>query len=257
MNSLHDIQTRFANAIFSGRYAEFSGEILEDGEDRLAIYRNNVFGGLGQALRVLYPAVFNLVGESFFVNLAEGYIRAHSSTCGDLARFGDSFPDFLENISTEAGLPYLPDLARLEHLLHLTYHAADREFLDLQRLASVPEVGLGALTFELHPACLLLESNYPVQLIWQLCQPGGEEGGEVDLSAGGVRLLIARTGLQTTIRQLGAGEHALLDAFSKARPFDAACAATLDIEPDFDLSGTLQRLVATGVVVDFREKEET
>ena len=252
MNSLHDIQTRFANAVFSGKAADFSGEILEDGEARLAIYRNNMFGGLGQALRILYPAVFSLVGESFFGKLAEVYIRMNPSTCGDLAEFGDSFPDFLENLSTEAGLPYLPDLARLEHLLHLAYHAADREPLDLHRLASVPEERQGSLVFELHPACHLLESSYPIHLVWRLCQSGA--GEEVELSAGGVRLLVARNGLQTTLRPLGPGEYALLDALSKAMPFDAACAAALDIEPGFDLAASLQMLVATGVVIGFTEE---
>lgn len=256
MPSLHELQLGFMAAILDGKPNGFSLKVEEDGipgEQRLDVYRNNVFGGLTQALHLTYPAVHTLVGEVFFNHMAQGYIREHPSTSGDLTHFGSRFPAFVEGFPSVADLQYLPDVAYLEWLCHVSYHAADHAPLALERLANLPPERYDTLRFRLHPACHLIASSYPIHRIWQICQPDYAGNETVDISLGGINLLVQRTGLRVVPQPLSHGEFALLGAFSSEQSFAEACAAALDAEPGFDLSGSLQRFVTHAVVVDFYE----
>lgn len=256
MSSLYELQLGFMAAIFTGESNGFDLEVVEDGipgKQRLDIYRNNIFGGLTQALRLTYPAVHTLVGEAFFSHMAKGYIYEHPSTSGDLTRFGSGFPAFLEGFPPAGDLPYLPDVAYLEWLCHMSYHAADHAPLALERLANLPPERYDNLRFRLHPACHLFASSYPIHRIWQICQPDYAGNETVDISLGGANLLVQRRALRVASQPLSKGEFALLGAFSSEQGFAEACAATLKAEPGFDLSGSLQRFVTQAIVVDFLE----
>lgn len=256
MTLLRELQTGFMDTIFSDKPNGFDLEVNDagiPGKQRLDVYRNNIFGGLTQALRLTYPAVHVLVGEAFFNHVAEGYIREHASTSGDLTCFGIGFPAFLEDSSLVRKLPYLPDVAQLEWLCHLSYHAADQASLDLERLASLPPERHDNLIFGLHPACHLFASSYPILRIWQICQPNHVGNETVDLSLGGIHLLVQRTGLRVMPQPLSQGEYALLEAFSSKQSFAEACAVALETEPELELSDCLQRFVAQAIVVDFYE----
>jgi len=256
MSSLHELQLGFMTAIFSGAPNGLGLELVENGisgELRLDIYRNNVFGALTQALRLTYPVVHTLVGEVFFNYMAKGYIREHTSTSGDLTHFGSGFPVFLEEFPSALDLPYLPDVAYLEWLCHISYHSADHMPLALERLANLPPESYDNLRFRLHPACHLFASSYPIHRIWQICQPDYAGNETVDISLGGINLLVQRMGLRIMLQPLSKGEFALLGAFSSEQGFAEACAAALEAEPGFDLSGSLQRFVTQAIVVDFLE----
>jgi hypothetical protein len=254
MASLRELQIGFMGAIFAPEPNGFEVEVKDagiPGGTRLDVYRNNVFGGLTQALRLTYPAIHVLVGEAFFNRMAEEYISEHASTSGDLTYFGSGFPVFLEGFSPVGDLPYLPDLAYLEWLCHLSYHAADHAPLALERLANLSPERYDCLRFRLHPACHCFASGYPIHQIWQICQPGHTGNETVDLSAGGVNLIVQRTGLRVMPQPVGHGEFALLEAFSLGQSFTEACAAALEAEPELDLAGSLQGFVAREIVVDF------
>ncbi len=256
MISLRELQIGFMDAIFSPEPNGFEIKVVEDGipgKQRIDVYRNNIFSGLTQALRLIYPTAHALVGDAFFNRLAKAYICKHPSTSGDLTHFGIEFPLFLGDSPLVRDLPYLPDVAYLEWLCHMSYHAADHAPLDLGRLAGLSPERHDNLKFMLHPACHLFASSYPIFRIWQICQPdhGGSE--TVDLSLGGVNLLMQRAGLRVAPQSLSHGEYALLEAFASRQNFAEACAAALEAEPGFDLPGSLQRFVARAIVVDFYE----
>jgi Putative DNA-binding domain len=256
MASLRELQIGFMDAIFAAEPSGFGLEVKEDGipgEKRLDVYRNNVFGGLTQALRLTYPAVHVLVGEAFFNHMTKGYIRDHVSISGDLTHFGSGFPAFLEGLPLAGDLPYLPDMAYLEWLCHLSYYAMDYAPLALERLASLPPERYDSLRFRLHPACYLFASGYPIHQIWRICQPDHAGNETVDISLGGANLIVQRTGLRVMPRPLGCGEFALLETFSAGQRFAEACSAALKAEPELDLPRSLQSFVAQGIVVDFHE----
>lgn len=254
MPALRDLQAGFAAAVFEDDHGRFAVEVRAgrfSGERLLQIYRHNSFASLTRALEAVYPVVARLVGDGFFRYAADRYIRQYPSTSGNLHDFGDQFAAFLEAFEPAATLPYLADVARLEWAWHNAFHAAGHAALSLEQLATVPATLHDRLVFALHPAARLLVSDYPILAIWQANQPDADEQ-EIDLAAGGVRLLVLRRGLDIEFKTLGVGEYQLLRACADGRRFAAACAAALAAEPDFDLPGTLQQHVLLGTIASFR-----
>ena len=72
--------------------------------------------------------------------LAGIFLRAHPPTSPLLMFYGDKFPDFLAGMSQLSHIGYLPDVARLEQRMRLSYHAADT--------ATIDPAALGALSPE-------------------------------------------------------------------------------------------------------------
>lgn len=259
MPALPELQRAFARAVYSDDPAVTHH--VRDGRfpaaRLLQVYRNNVFESLTGALKAVYPVVERLVGTGFFAYAADGYIRARPPASGNLHDFGERFVDYLADFAPAQHLPYLSDMARLEWAWHRAFHAADSGTLALERLAAVAPADYGALRFRLHPSAQLLASDYPVLRIWQVNQPNYEGDPAVDLAEGGVRLLVARPALDVEIESLSAGDDALLRAVAAGRAFEAAAAAALAAQPDYELTAALRRYVARGVITGFSAHGET
>jgi Uncharacterized protein conserved in bacteria len=254
MSSLHNLQTRFAEAVFNPGSTGFERHIRPNGltgARRLRVYRNNVFVSLTEALRVCYPVINHLVGERFFDYTAEHYIRVYPSTSGNLHDFGREFAAFIGAFSPASHLLYLADVARLEWAYQEVFHAAEPAPLDLFELSSVPPDRYSDLRFELHPASRLVASDYPILRIWQVNQPDYVGDATVDLSEGGVNLLVIRRSLKIERETLSAGEYVLLKALAEGRIIGYASAYALDVEPALDLPACLRRHVARHTLVGF------
>ena len=253
MHSLREQQLEFARAVYEG------GSVLENrvranglsGARRLQVYRNSIFAGLTEALRAIYPVINRLVGSEFFEHVARHFIGRHPSATGNLHDFGGEFPEFLATFPGASDLNYLPDVARLEWAYHRVFHAEDHAPLDLAALATVKPADYGRLHWQLHPACRLVESDFPILRIWQVNQDDSECMETVDLSAGAARLLIIRRGLEVDLEILGPGEHALLHALAGGRTFADACEKAFASEPRFDVTRCMQWHVAQATLVDF------
>jgi hypothetical protein len=256
MVRLHSLQHDFVQAIF----AEPPAGLLEairpgklNPERRLAIYRNNVLANLREALRAVYPVVERLVGGDFFTHAANEFIRRCPSVSGDIEDYGEGFAAFLARFPGAEALSYLPDTAQLEWACHLVFHAADHGPLPLEKLAVIPPERYGQLRFALHPASALLASDYPVHRIWETNQSDYRGDETVDLSLGGVKLLLLRRRFEVEMRPLGAGEFAMLAGLAAGRTVDKVFETALAAEPGFALDAFLARHAAGGTVVDFCE----
>ncbi len=217
----------------------------------LAIYRNNVLENLTGALEAVYPVVRRLVGDVFFHYAARQYACLHPSVSGDIHCFGSSLADFLVNFLGARDLVYLPDVARLEWLLHETFHAADHPALDLQRLAELPADHYPQIRFKLHPACRMMTSRYPVLRIWETNQPGYVGEDRVKLEEGGLNLLIHRPQFTPEIVSLSSSGYVLLQAFSSGLSLNHALPLALSAQPDFAFGAFLREQVGQSVLVDF------
>jgi len=257
MPTLLELQKEFVQAVFSdGVAAQFSRLLHVDqlaGEERLAVYRNNVLHNLTDALRDVYPVVLRLTGEDWFGQAARTHIHRHPSRSGDLNDYGREFADYLAGLEVVIhDLPYLPDTARLEWQVHEAFHAADAGPLDLERLARVPADAYALLCFHLHPSCRLLQSDYPVQRIWRVNQPGytGEE--TVNLQEGGAAMLVFRDADYTIgVEALDATAFRFIAGLKRGLSLSAIADALPEAA---DIGTLLQRLVARGIVVDFSEE---
>ena len=98
---------------------------VTDADRRFAVYKNNVYARLVDALRDPFPAVERLVGEEFFRYAAVQYIAVTPPRSPTLLGYGKDFARFLEEFPPAQDIPYLSDVADLEFRYLEAYHAAD------------------------------------------------------------------------------------------------------------------------------------
>jgi hypothetical protein len=254
MYRLRKLQFAFAEALFSAGRSGVNQHVRANGLDparRVQVYRNNMFVSLGAALEAVYPVVRRLVGDHYFSFASKEYVRDHPSLCGDLHAYGDRFADFLAALPTASGLPYLPDVARLEWCYHQVFHTAPDVSLDLEGLQALPAVHWERLGFSLNPAGRLLASRYPILRIWQVNQEDYAGNQRVDLAEGAARVLVLGRDLDVRIYALSPGEFAWLQALAEGDDITGAYERACVTEPDLNLDACLKRHITRGTLVDW------
>lgn len=184
---------RFAAALTDAAAPVPPGLVARNGADvteRFAVYRNNVVHSLVTVLGHTFPVVKQMVGDAFFEEAARRFVRTRLPESPVMHRYGDRFPDWLAGFPPAAGLPYLPDLARLEWERLRATHAADAPSVGAAGLAHAladPE-RLAGTALALHPSLAVLRSAHPVVSLWSAHQHDDDARDArlagVDLAAG-------------------------------------------------------------------------
>ena len=99
----------------------------------------------------MLPAV---VGDDYFEGLSHAYARAHPSRSGNLNRYGDALPTFIDRFEHHARFRYFADVARLEWLLHVAHFAAEATSFTPQQWLEIGDERLLDARFVVHPASL-------------------------------------------------------------------------------------------------------
>jgi hypothetical protein len=254
MPALHELQAAFAAAILEGEAAPLAAAVRADGlapARRIQLYRNNSLITLSAALQATFPVVCRLVDERFFAFAAQAFIRAAPPRAPRLAEYGAGFAEFLAGFAPASGLPYLPDVARLEWAVARAFHAPDAPPLDPARLAALPPGLQGATALAAHPSASLVASPYPVEALWRANQPE-RDGSGVDLGAGPCRLLVHRREDEVEMMRLDAPGHALAASLLAGATIEDALAAALAEDPGFDAGPPLGLLLARGVFTELK-----
>jgi hypothetical protein len=244
--SLRELQGLLAAAIFEQHAVP---EEICDGEfsaaERVQIYRRNTVVTLTEALAACYPTVQSLVGEEFFGQTAEQYLRLYPPTSGNLHDFGSALATFLAHFTPAQALAYLPDVARLEWARQLSYHADDAPALEIETLKALSPAELAAVCFEQHPATRLISSAYPIFDIWQLHQ-SNDPRATVDLGVCGQHVRVFRRRLTVDFELLEPAEYLWLQSLADGRAFGEATDVALAADGEFELSRHLQRHLVGG-----------
>lgn len=240
------VQQAFGAALFErGRDAALA-PLLKGDARRVGIYRGNLGAGWRRALASSHPVLRRLVGEEAFEALARAYGHAHPSQDPDLNRFGVALPAFLEGFAPAADHPYLPDVARLEWLVHEAYYAPDGAGGDAAAaLAGLDPAGFEACRARLHPALRLHASPWATAALWLAHQDGGPDFPEHIERAS--HALVLRRRWLVEVMEIGAAEHAALACLARGGDFGAALDAAFALDAGFDLAGRLQAWLALGV----------
>jgi hypothetical protein len=184
------------------------------------------------------------VGDEFFRAMARAFVAHNKPRSAVMLHYGSEFPDFIGRFGSAGGLPYLPDVARLENAWVDAYHSADDEPLTLAALAAVDPSRFGAIRFVFHPAARLLRSDHPAASIW-----AGHQGGEEVRPPEhwrGEETLITRPDAEVLVRILPAGGYAFADTLQRGATLGEAHSAS-DIE-EFDPGGHLIGLIEAGAI---------
>lgn len=216
---------------------------------RFGLYRGNLTANWERSLGNAYPVLSQLVGEEFFRALARTYGRATPLDSGDLNTFGDRLGEFLDGFAPVADYPYMPDLARLEWLMHRAHYASDAAPLTVEDFTGLDAEALGRQRIGLHPASGLLRSDWAVDAVWRAHQPGGSPP---DTLAGEALCLVHRPRWRVQLMSLTTGDYAGL-----LRSCEGGDGATLgemlesavEADPEFDPASALPRWLTSRVLV--------
>jgi len=259
MLSLRELQLRFTAALFdeSGEEAVtpwIRGDEI-DAAARVGIYRNNLREGFVNTLALEFPVIQRLVGEDYFRQLAIHFLATHPSRAGNLHHIGGPFAQFLHAGFASSTYSYLPDIAALEWACQEAMVASDSQPLDLSSLRSLSHDAYAQVRFNIHPACRLVRSAYPVLRIWSANQPGVDTEEVIDLGTGPDFVLIRRANDGIELRRLPAGDFAFLEAVAAGATLAGALEAGQGAASDFDLSKALRRCVALATFTGIRPDE--
>ena len=249
MPALADLQRSFTEFLLSAPGtrpdAALCNAIREQtvpAERRLAIYKNNVYTQLIEALRDSFPAVHRLTGAEFFRFAATEYLMAHPPRSPTLLAYGENFPAFLEGFEPASSVPYLPDVARLEQLYLESYHAAEAVPLPMAAFARYLSERLTQPHLRLHPSARLIASPFPVSRIWEVNVRSSAIDGKKRIPGGPEYLLIVRPRATVEVRRVSRGAHAALAALEQGCSIDEALAAGAEADPGTDLGRHLLSL---------------
>jgi Putative DNA-binding domain len=253
MFALRELQTTFRRAILEGderAAARMVAEVEPSGlpaQERLAVYRNNVFAALSDTLRETFPVVLRLVDARFFSYVAHEFIRAHPPSVPTLTEYGGTFPDFLASFPPCRDLVYLPDVARLEWLMNLAALAPDEPALAPAALSAIASEQAGNLGVRLAHSYCYLDSPWPIDRIWRANQEGaGEE--TIALGAGGACLEVSRRNGIVMLRAMDKAEFAFRAALSAGLTLADALDRALAADHNFPAQDALAALFREGAV---------
>lgn len=220
----------------------------------LAAYRANGHALAERSLLAAYPVIAALIGGDNFALLARDLWHRHPPQCGDLARWGDALPGFLQTNQQLAEAPYLGDVARAEWALHHAAGSPDAE-PDLPSFARLGQEDPQGLALTLAPGTAVVSSLYPVASLIT-----AHLHGTPSLAVAAQRLrdgrgehaLVWRQGLRPRIAGISPTAAALVQAQLNGadlpQSLDAACADT-DPAEAFDFSAWLTAAVTDGLVI--------
>lgn len=251
MLALRDLQTAFRHALLeedcaSGTLdAEIAAGGLGAGE-RLAVYRNNVFASLTDALKETFPVVCRLVDERFFSYAAHEFIATHPPQRPALMEYGSALPDFLSEFPPCRELVYLADVAHFEWLMNLAAHAPDAE---PAANACIVAIDAARLSLRLHPSYSYLASRWPIAHIWRANRADSSGEATIDLASGGVCLEVSRQGGDVVFRTLDEAPFAFRQALAAGWLLGEALERALAIDSNFPVGEALTALFAEGAII--------
>lgn len=215
---------------------------------RFAVYRNNVFVGLIDALKESFPATCKIAGDDFFRAMVRAYVMIAPPASPILLDYGAGFAKHVESFGPAQSLPYLADVARIERAWLEAYHAAEAEPLDASRLASIDPQTLPQLRLRLHPSPRVVRSKRPALTIWRMNVADGA-ASQIDLGAGGEDALIVRPAVEVETRYLPPGGAEFIQAVATGAPVLGAAMVAWSADAGFDLGGSISGLIGSGAIV--------
>ena len=144
-------------------------------EDRWHVYTHGYLARIAEVLGLEYAAIRRILGEAAFEAMAGRYLEVFPPRSFDLSRAGDRLPAFLEFDRLSIDLPFLPDLAKLEHTISVAFVAADGASVRWEELRRRPPGQLLGLRFGLLPGVAMVRSDWPLDELWA-CRFEGDDG---------------------------------------------------------------------------------
>ncbi|HVO26198.1 MAG TPA: DNA-binding domain-containing protein [Candidatus Margulisiibacteriota bacterium] len=192
--------------------------------DRLQVYAGGYAVRVQEALAETFPAVAHVVGGGAFAELVRRYIETTPLRSYNLNDAGAALPRFLRDDLLTAGLPFLPDLARLEWQVARAFHAHAQPALDPAALAGWSMDDWGRAILRLQPWVAIVRSDWPIREIWE-SRDTPIEDINIALYDRPDRVLVRRAGDAVLCESLDDAEADALGALLEGQPLGSVVAA--------------------------------
>lgn len=113
MDNLKTFQRDFLNSIYEKNGFE---HYLQNNDyiESFDIYINNCYLGLIENLKNKFPICEKLLGEEYFSNICEKYIKSNPLNHGQNNSYGENFSNFIFEILEEFDLTFVSQIAKIE-----------------------------------------------------------------------------------------------------------------------------------------------
>ena len=242
-------QNQFSAALLDPDLPVPEGIIRPDGQPaskRFDVYRNNVVASLVSAMGEAFPVCKRLVGDAFFDAVALNYVRANPPRSPLIMFYGAEFSDFLANFEPAQQVPYLPDVARLEHARRVAFHAADDKVMDPQDFANVPPEKIAEISMVFHASVRIIPSAFPIFSIWRF----NSTDDTTPIAQNAEDVLVTRPAAEVLMQRLPAGGAAFIGALSNGKTLSDAADIASIAAPTFDLSENIGALLSAGALTN-------
>lgn len=241
--SLGQFQDAFIDALYQRPAPELEALTAQPA---FAVYRNTVLKGCVDALCDNYPSVERLVGTPWMRAAAAEYAWRTPPTDARMTHYGAAFPAFLADQDSARELPYLAEVARLDHDWLEAFCAPAEPSLELASLLGMTASDLGNLGLRPRLAARWRWfATQPVYSLWRHSREGLEWPEELPWIGEGALLVGGPDGVSW--QALEQGGCAFLDACAAGHTLDQASALALLAQPDLDFTDLLGRLLNAGV----------
>jgi hypothetical protein len=226
LSALAEFQRRMASRI-----------LRDPPEESAEVHVNTVFSTLVHALRLTFPSVAQLTGESRFHELGMQYSRTYPPCSSVLYSYGGHFPEHVRSNAVARELPYLSDVARFDLQIDQAGHRVADAYGD-------PIVIDPHLDIQLPCSLAWLQTDYPVDLIRDALDVGRHDPLRgIDMNPGSLFFAIWRSSRGAGVKRLrpasaaflntllkgGDAEHALRRASEEAPLTEAVVAIQTDL----------------------------
>jgi len=220
------------------------------------VYSHGYTARVVEALEQEFASVRRILGAEAFAALIERYLAVFPPRAFDLGRVGDRLGRFLEFDRLSVELPFLPDLARLEHTISECFTAAEARVLSWADLQAKSADDVAALRMSLAPGVALLRSSWPLKDLWASRLEPNDEAVSIEVANRPSAVLVSRRDGRVFVEVVTDAESAVLEAAGTGdvtlpdlhaltgTPETAAAVARL--------IGTFRGLIARGVFVQKR-----
>ena len=227
LNVLQQHQSDFAAALVcrQSKNEEFIGKLKDSSkispQRAIDIYRNNTRGARIDALELVYPICKKILGNDIFRSIAREYVIANVEDTSDLNHYGKQINQKFQLLLDTGRLPeqyvYLPDLAKLEFVIHAAYYADNDSAFDFQ-LFEHKINNNESMHLKISASLGLLRSEYPVYEIW-LNNQKQQAVKEIYAIDNAQYLLVHRGHYKPKVNIVSEVEYRLLKAFINGNSF--------------------------------------
>lgn len=233
---LKSLQQNFRRSLLAKDTQDLSIFSSINPDERLNIYRNSVFENLRGSLRIVYPGVWQLLGEECANSMAYALIRSTNNlpTSGCLDDWDAKFPEFLGTKEQLQSLVYIKDYAEFEWLKHLSYSAKNSSYILASDLQAIPDESIGELQFSFVPSMFLYSSCYPIQQIQNIVDNPDAES--INLISQQSYALIIRPTTEVLVFWIQADLWLFLKHLQDREPLDLAISKIIDKYQDFNVA---------------------